>query len=835
MSWMPLSPFSGARRVPCAVLATGLLVACGDGGASGGAGGQPADAAPDLDAAGGAPEPVADLGPAPGGQGGGADAEVEDARRPRRDRGMGGDPTPADAGADAAGAATCADELDLLAVARADVENARWVYTGSSRGAAQETAGSCGGNGREMVFLFTAPEFGQYGFRTRDPDGMPNFDAVLHVRRACDDPASELACDNAPDASDASLRLQLNAGDVVHVFVDAFGPFTGGDFELEVSLRRPAGEGQPCDLADGENACGADLRCLPVGGAYLCRPLVAPTVDAAALTFNADFGALGLRLSGTDPGDDVVALALSARDADGLDVPLGVGGGPYTFPFEPLRQGGGSFEGELRLSVPLDLPPVAEVTLEAVDAAELRSAPVIVAAVAPVRLAAGEACDPSRTFDTCAPGLVCDDQRCADAPGACPAAFGARPLPVDEITDGDLRGAADVAEGPCGGAGGDAVFTFTAAEAGLHVFEAWGDAFNAAPLLFARSLCGVEDVVVARDCALPNRDRRARIALELSAGETISLFVDSADAAWAGEFHLRGWHPAPPTLTSAALFANADAAVLGFQVEGGDPDLDVRALGVRLFGADGADLLGEAGPVDLALEAGELTFPRPGRVSVRAVRLLGLDAGAIAAVEVGLVDAFGGRSGVRRVVPQVTPVVGRGEVCDLEGAFAACTPPDRCRGGAGGGADPEGTCEEVRDDCPPEFGDVVDVSAPAYRVGDTSWAYMGDTALRIDQTSGTCGGGGAPEEPVQFAAPADGVYVFRTAVDDGRDTVMYARSRCGEAALEAQLDCNDDAPVGGTLNSELTLALQAGQVVYVFVDGFGGGFGGPYTLTIEVL
>jgi hypothetical protein len=256
---------------------------------------------------------------------------------------------------------------------------------------------------------------------------------------------------------------------------------------------------------------------------------------------------------------------------------------------------------------------------------------------------------------------------------------------------------------------------------------------------------------------------------------------------------------------------------------------------VRLFGADGADLLGEAGPVDLALEAGELTFPRPGRVSVRAVRLLGLDAGAIAAVEVGLVDAFGGRSGVRRVVPQVTPVVGRGEVCDLEGAFAACAQPDRCRGGAGGGADPEGTCEEVRDDCPPEFGDVVDVSAPAYRVGDTSWAYMGDTAQRIDQTSGTCGGGGAPEEPVQFAAPADGLYVFRTAVDDGRDTVMYARSRCGEAALEAQLDCNDAAPVGGTLNSELTLALQAGQVVYVFVDGFGGGFGGPYTLTIEVL
>jgi hypothetical protein len=239
--------------------------------------------------------------------------------------------------------------------------------------------------------------------------------------------------------------------------------------------------------------------------------------------------------------------------------------------------------------------------------------------------------------------------------------------------------------------------------------------------------------------------------------------------------------------------------------------------------------------VDLALEAGELTFPRPGRVSVRAVRLLGLDAGAIAAVEVGLVDAFGGRSGVRRVEPRVPPVVGRGEVCDAEEAFAACTPPDRCRGGVGGGADPEGTCQEVRDDCPPAFGDVADASAPAYRVGDTSWAYPGDTTLRMDQAAGSCGGGGAPEEPVRFEAPVDGVYVFRTAVGDGRDTVMYARSQCGEAALEAELDCNDDAPGGGTLNSELTLALQAGQVVHVFVDGFDGGFGGPFTLTIEVL
>jgi hypothetical protein len=813
-------------------LTAGLLAACGggggDGGSTGGSGGA-ADAGPDLDATGGAPAPAADLGPGPTG---GADGEPEDARRPRRDRGMGGDPTPADAEVDAA-AATCADEVDLSSAAVADAENARWIYTGSSRGAAQANAGSCGGNGRELVFLFTAPEFGQYGFRTRDPDGVPNFDAVLYARRACEDPASELGCDNAPDAPDASLRLQMNAGEIVHVFVDAFGPFTGGDFELEVSLRRPAAEGQPCDLADGENACGENLVCLSVDESFRCRPLVAPTVEAATLAFNPDFGALGLRVSGTDPGNDVVAVALTARDAEGGEVPLGVGDDRQAF--DALQQGEGAFEGEVRLRVPRDLPPVAEITLEVVDAAGLRSEPLVLAAVAPEARAAGEACDTSRTFDACAPGLVCDDAACGDAPAACPAAFGARRLPVDEITDGDLLGAADVAAGTCGGAGGDAVFTFTAAETGLHVFEAWGDAFNAAPLLFARDLCGVEDVVVARDCALPNRDRRARIAFELSAGETVSLFVDSADAAWAGEFHLRGWHPAPPTLTSAALFANADASVLGFQVEGGDPDLDVRALGVRLFDADGADLLGEAGPVDLALEAGELTFPRPGRVSVRAVRLVGLDATEIAAVEVGLVDAFGGRSAVRRLVPEPTPVVARGEVCDLEEAFAACTPPDRCRAGAGGGADPDGTCQEVRDDCPPEFGEVVDASGPDFRTGDTSWAYSGDTSLRIDQASGSCGAAGGSEEPVRFEAPLAGLYVFRTAVGDGRDTVLYARSQCGEAAPEAELGCNDDAPGGGTLNSELTLALDAGQVVYVFVDGFGGGFGGPFTLTIEVL
>ncbi len=834
MSWMPVSLFPRARwasRVSSLAVAAGLAAACG--GDGGGDAERDAalgvDASPDLDASGGTPAPSADLGPGPTG---GADGEPEDARRPRRDRGMGGDPTPEDAGMTPVG--TCDGELDLISLAMVDDENTRWVFLGTSRGAPQAATGSCGGNGRELVFLFTAPEYGQYGFSTRDPDGLPNFDNVLHVRATCDDPASELACDNPPASSDANLRLQLDAGQAVHVFVDAFGPFTGGDFQLEVSLRRPADEGEPCEPIDAANACDADLRCVAVDGTYLCRRLVAPTVESAALAFNPDFGALGLRVSGVDPGDDVVALSLTARDAEGAEVPLGVGGGPYTLPFDTLQQGAGAFAGELVLNRPLDLPAVAEVTLEVIDAAGLNSAALIVAAVAPERRGAGEACDASRTFDACAPGLVCDDAACTDAPAACPAGFGARRLPVDELMDGDLGGAADVAQGTCGGTGGDAVFTFTAAEGGLHVFEAWADAFNAAPLLFARDLCGVEDVVVSRDCARPDRDRRARITAELSAGETFSLFVGSADADWAGAFHLRGWRPAPPTLNTAELFANADASVLGFQLEGGDPDLDVRAFSVRLFDADGADLLGEDAPVDLRLEAGELTFPRPGRVSVRAVRLLGLDARSIAAVEVGLVDAFGGRSGLRRVVPQVTPVVARGEVCDAEAAFAACTPrplPGRRRRRA----DPEGTCQEVRDDCPAEFGPIADLSDPAFRVGDTAWAYAGDSTLRGDQGAGSCGGFGAPDEPMRFEAPVDGLYVFRTSVADGRDTVMYIRSRCDAAEPDAELDCNDDAPGGGTLNSELTLALQAGDVVYVFVDGFGGAFGGPFTLNIEVL
>ena len=95
-----------------------------------------------------------------------------------------------------------------------------------------------------------------------------------------------------------------------------------------------------------------------------------------------------------------------------------------------------------------------------------------------------------------------------------------------------------------------------------------------------------------------------------------------------------------------------------------------------------------------------------------------------------------------------------------------------------------------------------------------------------------CGGGAGPEVALRFQAPRQGLWSFDTGgSQNGYDTVLYLRSDCRQQRSE--LECNDDA--GGRTTSRLELDLNAGQTVYVFVDGFGQNDAGSWTLTIETV
>jgi hypothetical protein len=81
-------------------------------------------------------------------------------------------------------------------------------------------------------------------------------------------------------------------------------------------------------------------------------------------------------------------------------------------------------------------------------------------------------------------------------------------------------------------------------------------------------------------------------------------------------------------------------------------------------------------------------------------------------------------------------------------------------------------------------------------------------------TSGSCGGADAPEATYFYVAPRTATYIFDT-LGSEFDTVLYVRSDTG-----TELACNDDITAGTLTQSRVTLALTAGQMVTIIVDGF---------------
>jgi hypothetical protein len=108
-------------------------------------------------------------------------------------------------------------------------------------------------------------------------------------------------------------------------------------------------------------------------------------------------------------------------------------------------------------------------------------------------------------------------------------------------------------------------------------------------------------------------------------------------------------------------------------------------------------------------------------------------------------------------------------------------------------------------------------------------SYTGNTTGAPNLMGGaSCDGGGnnAPDASFLFTAPASDSYQIDT-LGSAFDTVLYVRDGSCSAA---QLACNDDA--NGTLQSLVTVALNAGESVVIVVDGYGTR-SGAFTLNIS--
>lgn len=89
-----------------------------------------------------------------------------------------------------------------------------------------------------------------------------------------------------------------------------------------------------------------------------------------------------------------------------------------------------------------------------------------------------------------------------------------------------------------------------------------------------------------------------------------------------------------------------------------------------------------------------------------------------------------------------------------------------------------------------------------------------------------CAANGSPEHAYRFVAPQSGYYWINT-YGSVYDTALYVID--GANCLGPDIGCNDDT---GGLQSELLVQIQAGQMVTIVVDGYGGDMG-SYTLHIE--
>lgn len=91
----------------------------------------------------------------------------------------------------------------------------------------------------------------------------------------------------------------------------------------------------------------------------------------------------------------------------------------------------------------------------------------------------------------------------------------------------------------------------------------------------------------------------------------------------------------------------------------------------------------------------------------------------------------------------------------------------------------------------------------------------GTTVGGFNITAGLCGGGNAPEHTFRYTAPLTDAYTIDT-FGSTFDTILHAFTH---DCFGTRLGCNDDS--SGTLQSQLTLPLAAGEVIVIVVDGFG--------------
>lgn len=92
------------------------------------------------------------------------------------------------------------------------------------------TSSACGGGGPEAAFVWVPAATGTASIDTCGS----SFDTVVSIRTICDDPVSQITCNDDFCGLGSRIQPVVQAGVPYYIFVDGLGPFEGGPFRLNV-------------------------------------------------------------------------------------------------------------------------------------------------------------------------------------------------------------------------------------------------------------------------------------------------------------------------------------------------------------------------------------------------------------------------------------------------------------------------------------------------------------------------------------------------------------------------------------------------------------------------
>jgi hypothetical protein len=360
---------------------------------------------------------------------------------------------------------------------------------------------------------------------------------------------------------------------------------------------------------------------------------------------------------------------------------------------------------------------------------------------------------------------------------ACPADDLGNTAP--QTSGGTTTGLPNVYDGSCGGGSGPEIgLLFTAPVDGTYVIDTNGSSYDTTLSVLDGSACAGTELACDDD---GGDGTQSLVVVDLAAGQEVSIMVDGFGAGSSGNYVLN-------IGVIAGTCPDDDLGSTVPQTVNGDTSTGDNSGGAACGGLGGND------------EAWTFTAPNDGvfvfdTIGSATDTILYLLDGDCNGASLGCNDDASGTASAL-TVPLTS---GQDIVVVVDGD------------GVGGAY----TLNVSEDVCPDQD------------IGNAfPFTTMGSTAGASNTTTGSCGGGAAPDHAFLWEAPAAGSYTFDT-FGSGYDTLLYVLdgSTCGGASL----GCDDDT-VG--LQSEVVVNLAAGQQVVVVVDGYSSN-SGAYVLNIN--